>query len=85
MKLVEQVYPAAQFLDSVNAYAQQIAAQPPMALQLAKKLLNAAENVCLNNGQVMELGAFASLFPRSGSMERIEDFFAEHSRIDSPE
>lgn len=85
MKLVEQVYPAAQFIDSVSVYAQQIAAQPPMALQLAKKLLNAAENVCLNNGQVMELGAFASLFPRAGSMERIEDFFAEHSRIDSPE
>lgn len=85
MRLVEQVYPAEQFIGSVMNYAEQIAAQPPMALQLAKKLLNAAENVCLHNGQVMELGAFASLFPRAGSMERIEDFFAEHSRIDSPE
>ncbi|MCW8859019.1 MAG: enoyl-CoA hydratase/isomerase family protein [Deltaproteobacteria bacterium] len=85
MKLIEQVYPAAQFMDSVRVYAEQIAAQPRQALQLAKKLLNAAENVCLNNGQVMELGAFASLFPRAGTMERIDDFFAAHSRIDSPE
>jgi len=80
MKLVEQVYPADQFMEQVRQYAEQIAMQPPMALNLAKKLLNASENVCLANGQVMELGAFASLFPRSGDMERIEDFFATHPR-----
>ncbi len=81
MKLVERVYPADQFMQRVRDYAEQIAHQPPMALHLAKKLLNAAENVCLANGQVMELGAFASLFPRSGKMERIEEFFVdvEHS------
>ncbi|MDX2479029.1 MAG: enoyl-CoA hydratase/isomerase family protein [Desulfuromusa sp.] len=79
MKLVEQVYPADQFMQRVQDYAEQIAHQPPMALHLAKKLLNAAENVCVANGQVMELGAFASLFPRSGNMEKIEEFFAEHS------
>ncbi|MCD6188014.1 MAG: enoyl-CoA hydratase/isomerase family protein [Desulfuromusa sp.] len=79
MKLVERVYPAAQFMPQVREYAEQIANQPPMALQLAKKLLNAAENVCVENGQVMELGAFASLFPRSGNMERIEEFFAPHT------
>ncbi|MDA3903709.1 MAG: enoyl-CoA hydratase/isomerase family protein [Desulfuromusa sp.] len=78
MKLVEQVYPTDQFMQRVREYAEQIAHQPPMALHLAKKLLNAAENVCVANGQVMELGAFASLFPRSGNMERIEEFFAEH-------
>ncbi len=79
MKLVEQVYPADQFMPLVQKYAEQIAHQPPMALHLAKKLLNASENVCVTNGQVMELGAFASLFPRTGTMERIEDFFAAHS------
>ena len=79
MKLVEHVYPAEQFIQRVQEFAEQIAHQPPMALHLAKKLLNAAENVCLANGQVMELGAFASLFPRSGNMERIEEFFIEHS------
>ncbi len=79
MKLVEQVYPADQFMQRVRDYAERIADQPPMALHLAKKLLNAAENICLVNGQVMELGAFASLFPRSGNMERIEEFFVEHS------
>ena len=79
MKFVEQVYPADQFMQQVREYAEQIAYQPSMALHLAKKLLNASENVCLANGQVMELGAFASLFPRSGNMERIEEFFVEHS------
>lgn len=78
MKLVEQVYPAEHFMQNVREYAEQIAQQPPMALHLAKKLLNASENICVTNGQVMELGAFASLFPRSGKMERIEDFFAKH-------
>lgn len=79
MKLVEQVYPAECFMEQVFVYAQQIAAQPSMALFLAKKMLNSAENVSLPDGQVMELGAFASLFPRSGSMERIDEFFSEHS------
>ncbi|MFK5927006.1 MAG: enoyl-CoA hydratase/isomerase family protein [Desulfuromusa sp.] len=79
MKLVEQVYPADQFMPLVQKYAEQIAQQPPMALHLAKKLLNASENVCVANGQVMELGAFASLFPRAGKMDQIEDFFAAHS------
>lgn len=79
MGLVEQVYPAEQFILKAGAYAEQIAQQPPMALNLAKKLLNASENICVANGQVMELGAFASLFPRSGKMARIEDFFARHS------
>lgn len=83
IKLVEQVYPAAAFMEQVLAYAGQIASQPPMALTLAKKMLNSAENVSLSDGQVMELGAFASLFPRAGTMERIDDFFDGQSAIDS--
>lgn len=79
IKLVEQVFPADQFMNRVSEYAEQIAQQPPMALNLAKKMLNAAENVCIANGQVMELGAFASLFPRSGHMEKIEEFFTKHA------
>lgn len=79
MKLIEQMYPADQFMLRVRDYAEQIANQPPMALHLVKKLLNASENSCLANGQVMELGAFASLFPRSGNMEQIEEFFLAHS------
>jgi enoyl-CoA hydratase/carnithine racemase len=66
-------------MSRVGDYAEQIAQQPPMALNLAKKMLNAAENVCIANGQVMELGAFASLFPRSGHMEKIEEFFTKHA------
>lgn len=79
IKLVEQVFPVDQFMNKVSEYAEQIAQQPPMALNLAKKMLNAAENVCIANGQVMELGAFASLFPRSGHMEKIEEFFTKHA------
>ena len=85
MGLVEQVYAAEDFMAMVKKYAERIAQQPAMALHLAKKLLNNSENACLSNGQVMELGAFASLFPRSGKMERIEHFFNQHSRIDSAE
>ncbi len=81
IKLVEQVYPAAAFMEQVLAYAGQIASQPPMALTLAKKMLNSAENVSLSDGQVMELGAFASLFPRAGTMERIDDFLMDSRRL----
>ena len=60
-----------------------VARQPPIALSLVKKNLNVAENVCLNNAQVMELGAFASMFPECGNMQKIDDFFIAHSSIDS--
>lgn len=83
MKLVEQVYPLSEFEDQVQAFAEKIAAQPPMALSLMKKMLNISENVSVQDGQTMELGAFASLFPRAGRMERIDEFFSEHSTIDS--
>lgn len=81
MKLVEQIYAPETFMPQVLDYAAQIAAQPLMALSLAKKMLNSAENICLADGQVMELGAFASLFPRAGSMEQIDAFFAGHSSV----
>jgi enoyl-CoA hydratase len=83
MKLVEKILPAAGFMDEVQGFAETIAAQPPMALNLMKRMLNASENVSVQDGQVMELGAFASLFPRAGRMDRVDDFFAEHSPIDS--
>ena len=76
--LVEQVFPATQFMDEVAVYAERIASQPPMALDLVKKLLNAAEDVAIEQGQIMEIGAFSSLFPRQGRMEKMEDFFSEH-------
>jgi enoyl-CoA hydratase len=73
--LVERVYPAASFMAEVRSYAETIAAQPPQALALAKKILNAAEDTPPCSGQIMETAAFASMFPRQGIMERIEDFF----------
>ncbi|MFO7577540.1 MAG: enoyl-CoA hydratase/isomerase family protein [Pelovirga sp.] len=73
--LVERVYPAASFMAEVGRYAETIAAQPPQALALAKKILNAAEDTPPCSGQIMETAAFASMFPRQGIMERIEDFF----------
>lgn len=73
--LVDRIYPAAHFIDQVRSYAERIAMQPAQALALVKKILNAADDTPPASGQIMETGAFASMFPRCGSMERIDDFF----------
>jgi len=62
MDLVDRVFPHEQFAARVTDYARHIAGQDPAALAYAKKLINAAQEIDLKNGQLLELGAFSTLF-----------------------
>lgn len=67
--LVDQVIPHAQFWPAVKRLARRIAGMDASALAYAKKLINAAADIDVRNGQVMELGAFSTLFS-SGELQR---------------
>ncbi len=76
MGLVDQVHPHAEFPAAVETLARRIAGMHPAALAYAKKLVNAAGDVDLKNGQLMELGAFSTLFSSGVARRRAEAFLA---------
>lgn len=76
MNLVDRVFPHADFWTEVRRYAAGIARMSPPALDYAKKLINAAGDVDLHNGQTMELGAFSTLFSSQWHHDRIAAFFS---------
>lgn len=80
MGLVDRVYPHADFQPRVRAFARRIATMNPAALAYAKKLVNAAEDVDLKNGQVMELGAFSTLFSSGVARAGAAEFFRGKGR-----
>ncbi len=59
--LVDRVCPSAGFWDNVTGFAERVAANGPAALALAKKAVNAAEDVDLKNGCLLETSAYTSL------------------------
>ncbi len=61
MGLVDRVFPHASFWSEVQSFARHMAAMSPAALAYGKKLVNAAGDIDLKNGQTMELGAFSTL------------------------
>jgi enoyl-CoA hydratase len=74
MGFVNRVYPDGEFWERVVAFAGTIACQPAAPLSYSKKIINAAEDVELKSGCVMELGAFSSLFGTTERAERMNDF-----------
>jgi enoyl-CoA hydratase len=74
MGFVNRLYPDAHFWEEVVAFAGRIAAHPLEPLHYAKKIINASEDVELNSGCVMELGAFASLFATEARAEKMQSF-----------
>lgn len=54
MGLVDEVFPAAELLEGSKAFAAQLAARAPLALGLAKVVLNASANVDPDTGRHLE-------------------------------
>ncbi|NIQ93072.1 MAG: enoyl-CoA hydratase/isomerase family protein, partial [Desulfuromonadales bacterium] len=59
MNLVDRVFEHEEFWPQVRRAAERIASMTPDALAYAKKTVNAATDIDVRNGQVMELGAFS--------------------------
>jgi enoyl-CoA hydratase len=76
MNLVDRVFPHRDFWPEVRRFAGRIADKSPVALAYAKKLINASSDIDLNNGQVMELGAFSTLFSSDTMGQQIAAFFS---------
>jgi enoyl-CoA hydratase len=79
--LVDQVIPHEQFWPAVQRLARRIAGMDASALAYAKKLINAAADTDVRNGQVMELGAFSTLFS-SGELQRKCRAFFQQTETD---
>jgi len=77
MGLVDQVFAHETFWAEVKKIARRIATMNPDALSYGKKLVNAAADIDLKNGQIMELGAFSTLFSSGNARKRATDFFNE--------
>jgi enoyl-CoA hydratase len=72
--LVDRVYGGRDFWPAVTAYAERIAGNNPVSLAMAKRAVNAAEDVDLKNGCTLESAGFTALFATSlnrGKIERI--------------
>jgi enoyl-CoA hydratase len=80
MGLVDRVFPHETFWPEVKKVARRIAGMHPAALSYGKKLINASADVDLKNGQIMELGAFSTLFSSGDARKRATDFFARDGR-----
>ncbi|HEY6873528.1 MAG TPA: enoyl-CoA hydratase/isomerase family protein [Geobacteraceae bacterium] len=72
MGLVDRVYGAHEFWSAVTAYAERIAANDPVSLAMAKRAINAAEDLDLKNGCTLEAAGFAALFATTLNREKIE-------------
>lgn len=76
MNLADRVFPHTDFHREVRTYAQRIAAMSPAALAYAKRLGNAAGDVDVRNGQILELGAFSALISDDLPRRTMKAFFA---------
>ena len=67
MGLVDRVHPDGDFWPKVTVFAERVALQPQAALSSAKLLLNAAEDIDMKNGCILEAahaGNFCNVPPR---------------------
>lgn len=72
--LVTQVFPAASFAESVKEYAKRLAAGPPIALTLTKRLLTMATETDLTTQLKMELAMIQRGFGTYDNIEAIRAF-----------
>ena len=72
--LVSRVFPAATWLEDAKAVARTIADKAPLAVQLAKELVNAAQSQPLETGLLYERKSFALLFATDDKREGVDAF-----------
>ncbi|MDO8562450.1 MAG: enoyl-CoA hydratase-related protein [Candidatus Limnocylindria bacterium] len=79
--LVSRVFPAATWLDDAKAVARTIAAKAPIAIQLAKELVNAAQSLPLEAGLLYERKSFALLFASADVREGVDAFVGKRKAV----
>lgn len=72
MGLVDRVWGAAEFWPAVTAFAERIAGNDPVPLAMAKKAVNAAEDIDLKNGCALEAAGFTALFATTLNRQLME-------------
>ena len=72
--LVSRIFPAATWLEDAKAVARTIAAKAPIAVRLAKELVNAAQSQPLESGLLHERKSFALLFATDDKREGVDAF-----------
>lgn len=72
--LINKVVPAAEVMDEAKKLAEKLAAKPPLALKMAKYLVNSGMNVDLQSGLRMEAQALAYLFVTKDKQEGMTAF-----------
>lgn len=78
--LVDRVIPHGEFWPAVERMARRIAGMDADALAYAKKLINASADIDVRNGQVMELGAFSTLFSSGELQRKCREFFQQSAQ-----
>ncbi|MEN3047760.1 MAG: enoyl-CoA hydratase-related protein [Candidatus Caldarchaeales archaeon] len=75
--MVDKVFPTEKFMDSVREFALKLAEMPPIGLEYAKKAINAALDVPIEEGLRYESSLFGQLFATKDLIEGISAFFAK--------
>lgn len=79
--LVAFVYPQATWLEDAKALARTIASKPPIAVQLATELVDAAQSMPLETGLLYERRVFSLLFATEDEREGVDAFVAKRKPI----
>jgi len=79
--LVSRVFPASTWLDDAKAVARTIAAKAPIAIELAKELVNAAQSLPLEAGLLYERKSFALLFASADVREGVDAFVGKRKAV----
>jgi enoyl-CoA hydratase len=72
--LADRLYPAGDFAAGVDAFAQEMAARAPLALALAKDVIQRGMEASLETGLALEREAFALVFTSEDSREGVRAF-----------
>jgi len=72
--LINRVIPHEQLMDSVLLLAQKLAEQSPLALSMAKKIINEGMDKSLREGCSLETDVFSSLFESEDQKEGMRAF-----------
>lgn len=75
--MVDKVFPTERFMDSVKEFALKLSEMPPIGLEYAKRAINAALDVPIEEGLRHESSLFGQLFATKDLIEGISAFFAK--------
>ncbi|MCS7094885.1 MAG: 3-hydroxyacyl-CoA dehydrogenase/enoyl-CoA hydratase family protein [Thaumarchaeota archaeon] len=75
--MVDKVLPSERFIESVREFASRLAEMPPIGLEHAKAAINAALDVPIEKGLLIESALFGQLFATKDLAEGVSAFFSK--------